>query len=340
MLRSFNKKILVALAIVSGGNVCATAQETVSYTPEFHGTLRPRMEFSTVDNAHRFQLRNARLSVNGFVAPFIDYYIQGDVCDRGDMKILDGWVRLAVTNNFKFQSGQFRMPFGVDPFRGPHTYIFANRSFIGKNIFNYRAVGAKIAYRLPQIPLTLEAGAFNPSKIGDHTPWNETFAFASKAVYRLDNVSFATGFASIRPGASRMNAIDGAVTWKSGRWLAEGEYMNTWYANRGYKHTHSYNAYVDYHLPVEAGVFNQLSFQGRFDGMTDFSNGLPGDNGKLTANTPACNRVTIGTTISYNQSENRFLDIRANYEASFYHSDVIVTPDMGDKLVVEMVLRF
>ena len=35
-----------------------------------------------------------------------------------------------------------------------------------------------------------------------------------------------------------------------------------------------------------------------------------------------------------------FLDIRADYEKYFYHHGVSVSPENGDKLVLEMVLRF
>lgn len=339
MLHTITHRLL-AVAAMALCAVGAIASDSISYVPQVHGTLRPRMELSTVDDAYRFQLRNARLSLNGFIAPSIDYFAQVDICDRGSMKFLDGWIRLAVTRNFKFQAGQFRMPFAVDPFRGPHTYLFANRSFMSKQVFNYRAVGAKLSYKLPKLPLTLEAGAFNPSKIGDHTPWNHSLAFGSKAVYKIDNVSLAAGFASVKPAGSRMNAIDGCITWQSGRWLAEAEYINSHYANRDFKNTHSYNAYVDYRMPVEAGIFNRLSFQGRFDGITDFSTGTTDEEGKLTINEPARNRVTVGATISYIKSANMFLDIRADYEKYFYHSGVTVTPEMGDKLVLEMVLRF
>lgn len=318
-----------------------SASDSISYVPEVHGTLRPRLEMSTQGEAsYRFQLRNARVSINGRIAPVIDYYVQADLCDRGSMKFLDGWVRLTMAKDLKFQIGQFRMPFAVDPFRGPHTYVFANRSFIGKQIFNNRAVGAKLSYTLPKAPLTLEAGLFNPSTIADHTPWNRSVAFASKAQYNIGNVTLTAGFASISPDTTRLNVTDACITWKSGRWLAEAEYMDVHYANRNFKDCHAYNAYVDYHMPIKAGIFNRMSFQGRFDGITAHSTGVDNEDGGLVVNNQPRNRITAGATISYIRSKSMFLDIRANYEKYFYHSGVTVTPEMGDKLLLEMVLRF
>ena len=317
-----------------------TAKENIDYTPHIHGTVRTRFEVATESGKYRFQVRNARVSLDGKIAPNIDYYINTDLCDRGSMKILDVWARIYATKDLGFQAGQFRMPFGVDPFRGPNTYIFANRSFIGRQVCNVRAVGVKVMYTFPSIPLTAEAGAFNPTTIGDHSGWNSSLAFAGKVTYSIGNVKLATGFQSIIPDSVRTNLIDGAITWKAGRWLIEGEYMYKHYTAGRHKACHAYNLYADYHLPIKAGVFNRLSFQGRFDGMTDHSNAIRNSEGLLTTNDPARNRITVGATISYIKSKNLFLDIRANYEKYFYHHDVTTTPGTGDKALIELVLRF
>ncbi|MCM1348141.1 MAG: hypothetical protein NC338_01900 [Firmicutes bacterium] len=319
----------------------ASAADSVSYRPQIHGTLRPRLEMTTEGPAaYHFQLRNARLSIGGFIAPQIDYFIQSDFCDKGSMKILDGWVRLAMAPGLKFQAGQFRMPFAVDPFRAPHNYLFANRSFIGRQMFNYRAVGAKLSYALPRIPLTLEAGAFNPGKIGDHGPWNRSVAFGSKATLKIGNVALEAGFASISPDSVRMNVVDGTVSWQSGRWSAEAEYMNKHYCGRNLKNAHAWNGWVDYRMPIKAGIFNRLSFQGRFDGMTAHSSGSRNATGVPVVNNPARNRITVGATISHVRSAGMYLDIRADYEKYFYHSNAVITPDMASKAILEMVLRF
>ncbi len=337
---NFKKFLVTAISLSAITVSSAVTGDSISYVPNAHGTLRPRMELSTVDNAYRFQLRNARVSLDGAISPSINYYAQVDICDRGSMKFLDGWIRVGLSKGLKFQAGQFRMPFGVDPFRGPHTYLFASRSFIGKQVFNHRAVGAQLSYTLPKAPITLQAGAFNPSKIGDHTPWNNTVAFASKAVATIDRVKLSAGFASISPDSSRMNCLDAAITWSQGRWYVEAEYVNTHYANRDTKDSHAWNAYADYRMPIKAGIFNRLSFQGRFDGITAHSSGYDDKDHRLIMDNPARNRITAGATISYIRSASMFLDIRANYEKYFYHSGVHVTPEMGDKLVLEMVLRF
>lgn len=330
--------IVLLLAVLPA--IRLNAEEKTDYTPHIHGTVRTRFEVATESGKYRFQVRNARVSLDGKIAPSIDYYINTDLCDRGSMKILDVWARIYATKELGFQAGQFRMPFGVDPFRGPNTYFFANRSFIGKQVCNVRAVGAKAMYTLPGIPLSAEAGVFSPTTIGNHAGWNSSLAFAAKLTYSIDNVKLATGFQSIIPDSIRTNLIDAAVTWSAGRWTVEGEYMYKHYTSDSHKPCHAYNIFADYRMPINAGVFNQLSFQGRFDGMTDHSNALRDENGNLTTTDPSRNRVTVGATISYIKSKNLFLHLRANYEKYFYRDNVATTPDSGDKALIELVLRF
>lgn len=322
--------------------VASDSTSKVNYIPEIHGVVRGRFEASTTESDHyRFQVRNARVNIGGKIASFADYYAQVDFCDRGSIKILDAWARVWATKEIGFQAGQFRMPFGVDPFRGPATYLFANRSFIGKQMCNYRAVGAKVMWKPSKLPISLEIGAFNPGTIADHTPWHNTVTFATKLTARWNNVTFATGFQSIKPDAVRANVIDAAATWSTGRWLVEGEYMYKHYVNNHHKPTHAYNIYANYAMPIRAGFFNQLSLQCRFDGLTDHSTAVI-DNitNEIITNHPARNRFTIGSTISYVRSKNMHLDIRLNYENYIYHHGHTPQVENDDKITAEIVLSF
>lgn len=339
MTKHFLLFLLTALTTVT--STVAQSDSTFSYAPHVHGVLRARFEASTEHGDYRFQLRNARVSLDGAISPAIDYFLQADFCDRGSFSFLDGWMRLKPAQGLSVTAGQFRMPFGVDAFRAPNNYIFGNRSFIGKQMFNYRAVGAKIGYTLPSTPLTIEAGAFNPTTIGDHKPWNRTLAYSAKATLAASKtVNIEAGFASAKPDSVRMNLFDAAVTWHSGRWLAEAEYLYEHYTHNSHKPCHGYNLFADYHMPVRAGIFNRLSFQARVDGMTAHSTGHRTSDGLLITNNPARNRVTVGSTISHISSPKVYADLRLNYEKYFYHSGVTPSLDGSDKLLLELVLRF
>lgn len=332
--------LFLASLAVATSFASSSDSEKIDYTPHIHGVLRTRLEVNTTDGEYRFQVRNARLSLDGKIAAWADYFIQTDLCDQGKMKILDAYARISPSRNFFFQAGQFRMPFGVETFRAPATYIFANRSFMGKQMCNYRAVGAKAGYKFSHLPLGIEAGIFNPSAIGDHTGWHKDLAFASKLWYKLSNVTFTTGFQSIHPSSVRANLIDASVAWHTSRWQVEGEYMYEHYVHHAHTPAHSYVFFADYRMPIHAWKFNRLSFQARFDGITAHSSAIPDTNGILITDNPARNRLTLGSTISYIHTKNIWLDIRANYEKYFHHSTTTLTSDLGDKALLELVLRF
>lgn len=337
-LRRFLSIITIPIACCAA--TYAEPSDSISYIPHIHGTFRGRFEASTVESDYRFQVRNARIKLDGKIAPIADYFIQVDFCDRGSIKILDAWARIWASKSIGFQAGQFRMPFGVDPFRGPNNYIFSNRSFIGKYVCNFRAVGFKAIWQSENIPLNIEAGAFNPATISDHSTWHNKLTYATKLTYRIDNVSLATGFQSIAPDHVRANLVDGAVSWKNDRWTIEGEYMYKHYTRSRHKSCHAYNMFADYRMPIKTGFFNQLSFQTRFDGMTGHSSAKQKEEGLIVTDNPACNRFTAGSTISYKRNKSMSIDLRANYEKYIYHSGERMTPDNGDKAVIELVLNF
>lgn len=317
-------------------------KDKVDLVPKINGAIRARWEMETKSGASRFQVRNARVAISGAIAPPVHYYIQTDFCDRGKMKILDAWGRVDLTNDLKLQAGQFRLPFGTDCFRGPGNYIFSNRSFIGGTMNNVRGVGAKLSYALPTSAtsrLTLEAGAFNPTAMGDHNVWVKQMAFAGKALYTIGEVKIAAGAETLIPDSIRINSLSGSVTWTHGELTLEGEYINKHYTNNAHKAAHGYNIFADYGFPVKAGVFNRASVQARFDGMTAYSDGLRNEEGLLTTNFDARNRVTVGGTLSYIYKFVR-CDLRLSYEKYFYHQGAVIAPGAGDKVCAEMVVKF
>lgn len=336
------KTLLAVLALLCAGQFAAADSipaAPVDYMPRFGGVLRARWEINTRGGLNRFALRNARVNVAGRIAAPVDYYLQADLCDRGKMKFLDGWVRLALFEGFRFQVGQFRMPFGVDIFRGPGNYLFANRSFVGRQMCNYRAVGVKASYRLPAVPVEVEAGVFNPGTISDHTPWTRQKAYAARATANVGDFRLSAGFMSIIPDSVRVNMADVAVVFERCGWHAEVEYLYKHYTSGRYKPCHGMVSFIDYSMPVRAGIFNRCSFQGRFDAMTDHSCCVRDDSGSLVTDDPARRRVTVGATVS-RVVASRHLDLRLNYEKYFYNRGVTPPVEGDDKIVAELVLKF
>lgn len=295
------------------------------YTPRINGTLRARLEATSADGgAYRFQVRNARFSLTGNIAPTISYFFNTDLCDRGKMKILDAWGRVGLGGGVAWQMGQFRMPFGVEPYRAPHTYIFANRSFIGKQVCNYRAVGMQLSFA--RGPVTVEAGAFNPGTIGDHETWNNRLTGAARILYKTGGFTFSGGGSSLMVGELRANMLGLSGRWAAGRWQAEAEYMHKHFNGHRYAATHAWCVWGDYVMPVNAGQFNQLSLQARADGMT------------AHAADPVRNRLTAGATLTYAGGPVH-ADVRLNAEKNFFRRSSAPVGE-GDKLLIELVVRF
>ena len=64
------------------------------YRPVIHGTLRGNYVFQADEKAGRFQVRTARVSIEGKVAPVVAYKAEIDLSDEGKIKMLDAYARL------------------------------------------------------------------------------------------------------------------------------------------------------------------------------------------------------------------------------------------------------
>ncbi len=335
-----NPRLLI-LSALTAACISASAQE---FKPSMtvNGVMRSRWEMSTIEGhegENRFAIRNARLWLSGKATPNIDYFMRADFCDMGKIKFLDGWTRFKLSQEFSVQTGQFRIPFGRDTFKGPGNYIFANRSFLGKDEANNRAVGFQVMYKHPSLPLNIHTGVFSPHSISDHYPWSNDMTFATKATLQTGCLEFTGGFQTIAPAGIRMNMADAAVTLTYGQFTAEAEYMYTHYTHKSFADNNIYNTWAKYDIPMRKGMFNNLAFMGRFEGTGPHSTGVPASDGKLIADNPARRRLTLGTSLAYIKKPLK-CELQLNYERYIYNKDTAPTMDRGDKIVTELILLF
>lgn len=98
--------ILGAVFLLSASSV--SAQETSGsilkseYMPEIHGTIRAKYEYEPPIDKGRFEIRNARLSVEGKVIQIVRYKAEIDLSDEGAIKMLDAYIRLQPKDQLKF----------------------------------------------------------------------------------------------------------------------------------------------------------------------------------------------------------------------------------------------
>lgn len=347
-----NRKIflLAALAICTSAPAVAADddEDKVDRTPKVHGTLRGKYEYQTEEGEGRFQVRNARVSLEGNVTKIVSYKAEIDLSDEGQIKMLDAYTRLKPVRGLDFTIGQMRVPFTIDAHRSPHMQYFANRSFIAKQVGNVRDVGATLGYSFNAgIPIKLEAGMFNGSGLTDQKDfWTNNVNFSAKAQFFLPrgfNITLSTQ--KIKPDHIGIMMYDAGAYYHGHGWHVEAEYLYKHYADNAFDAVHSVDAFVSYDIPLRKCFFKKITPLVRYDYMSDHSDGMrynsDGDedvSGSLIVNDYQRSRLTGGLTFSL--SLPFVSDIRLNYEKYFYRDGAIAKPSERDKIVIEFMTRF
>lgn len=326
------------------------AQEKVDYRPNVHGTVRGKYEYEPQLDAGRFQVRNARVSLDGQVHRALDYKAEIDLSDEGKLKMLDAYVQFTPWRKLSFTIGQMRVPFAIDPHRSPHRQYFANRSFIAKQVGSVRDVGGLLGYtsRPGRQRLKLEAGLFNGSGLTDQTGWHSTMNLAVKAQYfPVEGLNLTLSTQRVRPEQVNIQLYDAGICYDWRRWHFETEYLFKHYADKAFTDVNAVDAFVCYGLPVKK-FFRCISFLARYDYMSDHSDGTglqavgttPEGQSvqRLLVTDYARQRLTGGVTFSLNLPFEA--DIRLNYEKYLYHAEALPKESERDKLVVEFMVHF
>ncbi|OKY87066.1 MAG: porin [Bacteroidales bacterium 52_46] len=335
------RKFFVVLGIFAIYAASMTAQDKNPYLPEIHGTIRAKYEYEPDISEGRFEIRNARMSVEGKIIPVVRYKAEIDLSDEGAIKMFDAYIRLQPGDRLKFTFGQMRVPFSIDAHRSPHLQYFANRSFIAKQVGNVRDVGAAAAWTFGvDAPVTLEGGIFNGSGLTNQKNfWTSDYNFSFKAqicLWRQLNIVLSCQ----KAGASDVNTYmyDGGVYWENSRWHIEAEYLRKHYSHHAFTPVNAVDVFGAYRLPLKKSNM-ALSFLGRYDYMSDHSKGVKDENGLLKTDDPERHRLTGGLTLSMGKGALQ-ADIRLNYEQYFYNKDAVPSISEQNKIVLEFVAHF
>lgn len=358
MTRNRNMVVSVVMLLLFALN--ATAQDDGARNDRFKmligGTIRGKYEYQTKEEKGRFEVRTARVNITGSINSAVGYKAEIDLCDEGEIKMLDAYVSLspfASSNSkfgryksLKFTLGQMRVPFTIDAHRSPHQQYFANRSFIAKQVGNVRDVGAKIAYTInPGFPIVVEAGMFNGSGLTNQKDfWTNNINFSAKVQFLLPiGLNAVVSTQKVKPDDVDVMMYDAGLTYHHKGFIAEAEYLYKHYANGAFRPVHAFDGFVSYDIPLRKCLFYKISPVVRYDFMTDHSDGKryepeDGGEGRLIVNDYKRSRITGGVTISLDKP---FLsDIRLNYEKYFYGHNAQPKTSERDKLVLELMVHF
>lgn len=330
------------------GIIPALAQEQkTDYMPEIHGTIRAKYEYQPEISAGRFEVRNARFSLTGKVAPIVSYKAEIDLSDEGSIKMLDAYTQLTPITNFNFTIGQMRVPFTIDAHRSPHQQYFANRSFIAKQVGNVRDVGATIGYKFNNgFPILLEGGVFNGSGLTNQKDfWTKQVNFSAKVqLFLPEGFNLTLSVQKIKPEKVSIYMYDAGIYYQSRGWHIEAEYLLKHYSDKLFDNVNAFDGFICYDLKLRSKLFRKISFLGRYDYMSDHSDGKAYLNekanaeGSLIINDYQRQRLTGGITLSL--AKPFISDIRINYEKYFYQKGAIVKASEQDKFVIEIMTRF
>lgn len=311
------------------------------------GTIRSKYEWQTQDKEGRFEVRTARVNVSGSLGDMVAYKAEIDLCDEGAIKMLDAYAMLKPWRSLQLTMGQMRVPFTIDAHRSPHQQLFANRSFIAKQVGNVRDVGARLGYTFHAgFPIVVEAGLFNGSGLTNQKDfWTSHVNFSAKAQLLLPvGLNVVLSAQKVKPDAVGIMMYDAGLTYHYKGFLAEVEYLYKHYGDGAFRAVHAFDSFASCDIPLRRCLFSKVSPLMRYDFMTNHSDGkryLDGKEdtgGRLIVNDWKRGRLTGGVTLSLDKP---FVsDIRINYEKYFYGHDAIAKPSEKDKVVVELMVHF
>ena len=309
------------------------------WLPKISGTLRAKGEYQTRDKEGRFEVRNARVALDGNVTPIVIYRAEVDLSDEGRIRMLDAYAGVLPVKGLMLRIGQMRVPFSIDAHRSPHKQFFANRSFIAKQVGDVRDVGLCASYTLPKTPLTIEGGLFNGSGLTDQKDyWTKNLNFSAKVQWKpVKMLTLQGSVQKISPTGGTVMLYDGGVSFNHAGVFLEAEYLRKHYKNNAYHAVNALNTMAAYTLPLRH-VFDHLRFLTRFDMMDDHSSGVLNDEGVLQTDDAARKRLTAGITLGF--AKRLAAELRLNYEKYFYDKGAAMKTSERDKVVMEMMIHF
>lgn len=324
--------------------------EGKSYKPVIHGTVRGKYEYQTEESEGRFEVRNARVSVEGNVLPSVSYKAEIDLSDEGEIKMLDAFASVKPWQGVYVSAGQMRVPFTIDAHRSPHKQYFANRSFIAKQVGNVRDVGVTAGYTLPtRMPVILEAGAYNGRTIltDQKNSWRKGVSYSAKAqLFPAKGFNITLGVQGMKPTIVNQVSWDAGMYYENDRFHIEAEYLYKTYSHDAYEDVQAVNTFISYGIPVQR-VFKKISFLARYDFMTSqwdgktFGKDAQGnvDYTEIVTSDVKRQRVTGGITFSLGGPFQT--DLRLNFEKYFYGAQkALAKASERDKLVLELMVHF
>lgn len=200
------KKILQLILILFILNQFVTAQSSINDSTgisvfrnwmKFDGTIKTKLETSTIDGVIRFNVRNSRVGIKGDIGKYVSYKVQVELSSEGTLAPLDLYGVLKPIKGLSINFGQTPIPFDNDYIVTPGSMMFSNRSFTGKYFSpGSRDLGVVAMYTTSFFnffPISGEIALFNGSKM-NNPQWTNHPSFAARATFGSMEEGFKTSY--------------------------------------------------------------------------------------------------------------------------------------------------
>jgi phosphate-selective porin OprO/OprP len=115
---------------------------------------------SALHPASTFLVRRARIALEGKVAQYYDFKVEGDFADTTSTLLRDAYVRVHRKDQFQVTAGQFKEPFGQEELRSDAFTDFVERS-LPDLLAPSRSPGVMVSGLLHKGTIEYYLGAFN-----------------------------------------------------------------------------------------------------------------------------------------------------------------------------------
>lgn len=252
----------------------------------FDGSLKTKLEYATETSKTRFSVRNSRMGISGNPFKTISYRVQIELSNQGKFEVLDLSATFEPLKNLTLTLGQTSIPLYNSYQTTPSQMLFANRSFHVKYFVpGSRDIGfvANYATRISGVPVDLEAGLYNASKINNPV-WTEKLSWGVSATAGSMDGFRASAKLYRYPGMDRDFFVwGGDIRYGKERYKFEAEFLS----RRNYFDNQVLNAASvqgAYSIPLNnTKIFKDITPALRWDVMGHAHNNNLLDASRLTA---------------------------------------------------------
>ena len=187
----------------------------VSTTPKLTGYVQAR--FQAIGDSAVFFLRRVRVGVQGNLAPWASYKVQGELRSGGTgataSTVAATDLYVALTHRlWSATIGQSKTPMSVEFIRASTAFELPERSMVVDSLSPNRDVGVKLEWDTAGA-LALQGGVFNGDGVNHAANRDKRFLYMGRAVARVAKGAYLGVSAAAKPDTT---------TWDAEAWVERG----------------------------------------------------------------------------------------------------------------------